>query len=79
MSAMGQRRTFRAIAIYVRYRRLSLTTTEFDEVMDHVGRAYGWLERCERLDEMLFDLQQDLRAEERTMHQRNEKRKTVMV
>ena len=56
-----------------------LTATEFDEVMDLVGRAYGWLERCERLDEMLFDLQQVLRAEERAMHKGNEKRKTVMV
>ena len=57
----------------------ALTASEFDEVMDHVGRAYGWVERCERLDEMLFDLQQVLRAEEQAMHQRKKTRKMVMV
>jgi hypothetical protein len=42
----------------------ALTAPEFDEVMDYVGRAYSWLDRCERLDETLFLVQQDLRAEE---------------
>jgi len=41
-----------------------LTVSEFDELMEYVGSAYTWLEQCERLDEMLFDLQQTLRAEE---------------
>ena len=42
----------------------ALTTTEFDEAMDWVGRAYDWLDRCERLDDTLYLVQQDLRAEE---------------
>ncbi len=41
-----------------------LTTDEFDGVMLHVGRAHAWLDRCDRLDGMLFYLQQTLRAEE---------------
>ncbi len=32
--------------------------------MDYIGKAYGWLDRCNRLDDMLFYLQQTLRAEE---------------
>jgi hypothetical protein len=54
----------------------SLTADEFDEVMNYVGRAYSWLERCERLDEMLFDLQQTLQAEEQA--QRVQGRKAMV-
>lgn len=43
----------------------SLTVDEFDELMSYVGRAYGWLERCERLDETVYLAQQTMRAEER--------------
>jgi len=55
----------------------ALTAAEFDEVMDLVVRAYDWLERCERLDEMLFDLQQVLRAEEQA--QRVKRRKVQVA
>jgi len=41
-----------------------LTVPEFDELMEYVGSAYAWLERCAQLEETLFDLQQTLRAEE---------------
>lgn len=54
----------------------ALTVSEFDEVMGYVGRAYDWLERCERLDETLFMVQQTMRAEE---HAKRVKTKKVKV
>ena len=34
-----------------------LTPEQFDEVMTYVGRAYSWLDCCERLDDTLYLLQ----------------------
>ncbi len=45
----------------------TVTIAEFDELMTYVGNAYGWLERCEQLDDSLFLLQGALRlAEQQT-------------
>jgi len=57
----------------------ALPAPEFDEVMDLVGRAYDWLARCERLDETLFGLQQDWRAEEQAIRKRKKTRKLVLA
>ena len=55
----------------------ALTATEFDEVMDHVGSAYNWLDRCERLDETVYLVQQDLRAEEQAKRVKGRKPKVA--
>lgn len=55
----------------------ALTAAEFDEVMDYVGKAYAWLERCERLDETLFLVQQTLRTEEQAERDRRRKVKVA--
>ena len=48
-----------------------LTPEQFDEVMTYVGRAYSWLDCCERLDDTLYLLQGTLRDEERQAERKN--------
>ena len=55
----------------------ALTGTEFDEAMDLVARAYDWLDRCDRLEETLFLLQQTLRQDERVTCERRRKMKVA--
>ncbi len=57
----------------------ALSANEFDEVMSLVARAYDWRYRCDRLDETLYLLQQDFRAEERRVQKHTKTRKTVMA
>ena len=55
----------------------ALTDSELDDVMSWVTQAYNWLDRCNRLDETLYLLQQDFRAEEQAKYKRIMIRKMV--